>query len=283
MNYSETAVLFDCCGEQLVGVIAEPSQPCSVGVLVVVGGPQYRVGSHRQFLLLSRRLAAAGYAVMRFDYRGMGDSSGELFSFESIDADISAALNAFQTACPSVRRVVMWGLCDGASASVLYWQRSGDKRVVGMCLLNPWLRSEAGLARTHVRHYYLQRLVSPEFWIKLLSGGVRLFGSLRELWRNWRLAQSAGDSLFAPYQQIMMTGLSDFAGSLLMVLSERDFTALEFIDHLQGSAEGRRILRRATLSKVDVAEADHTFSTAVWRKEVEDATLAWLQKIEPSD
>jgi len=47
------------------------------GVLIVVGGPQYRVGSHRQFVMLARFLADHGVPCMRFDYRGMGDVSGE--------------------------------------------------------------------------------------------------------------------------------------------------------------------------------------------------------------
>jgi alpha/beta superfamily hydrolase len=47
-------------------------------VLVIVGGPQYRAGSHRQFTLLARSLAEQGFAVLRFDYRGMGDSTGAM-------------------------------------------------------------------------------------------------------------------------------------------------------------------------------------------------------------
>ncbi|MFI4981743.1 MAG: hydrolase 1, exosortase A system-associated, partial [Nevskiales bacterium] len=278
LNYSETPLLFDCCGEQLLGVIAAPRQACALGVLVMVGGGQYRVGSHRQFLVLSRRLAAAGYAVMRFDYRGMGDSGGAPCSFDAIDADIAAALAAFQVACPSVRRVALWGLCDGASAAVLYWQRARDARVAGLCLLNPWLRSEASLARTHLRHYYLQRLLSADFWRKLLGGGVRIKGSLRELLRSLR--QGAGVPLVTPYQQLMLAGLTDFPGPLLLVISGRDLTALEFVGQMKDSEQGRSILLRPAVTRVDIAAADHTFSSAAWRQAVEDATLAWLQNIE---
>jgi len=61
---------------------SDDDRRAACGVLIVVGGPQYRVGSHRQFLLLSRRLAAEGHPVMRFDYRGMGDASGAMRGFE---------------------------------------------------------------------------------------------------------------------------------------------------------------------------------------------------------
>ena len=124
------------------------------GVLIVVGGPQYRVGSHRQFLLLSRRLAAEGYPVMRFDYRGMGDASGAMRGFEQASADIGAAIEAFQRACPAVQRIVLWGLCDAASLALLYVDATQDDRIAGLAILNPWVRSEASLAQTHIKHYY---------------------------------------------------------------------------------------------------------------------------------
>ena len=59
--YLERALVFECEGEQLVGIVAAP-EAARVGVLVIVGGPQYRAGSHRQYVLLSRRLASAGVA-----------------------------------------------------------------------------------------------------------------------------------------------------------------------------------------------------------------------------
>ena len=144
MNYTEEALRFTCLGDALLGIMTRPDVPATSGFIVVVGGPQYRVGSHRQFVLLSRRLAAAGYAVLRFDYRGMGDSSGQRRPFDSVSDDIAAAINALQTQQPSVHHITLWGLCDGASAALLYCQQTADPRVHSLCLLNPWVRSEAG-------------------------------------------------------------------------------------------------------------------------------------------
>ena len=93
---TEESALFACAGETLVGVLARPAVAARTGVVVIVGGPQYRVGSHRQFVLLSRALAGAGCAVLRFDYRGMGDSSGAQRSFDSVSADIAAAMDHLQ-------------------------------------------------------------------------------------------------------------------------------------------------------------------------------------------
>jgi len=96
MSLREEAITFACAGDSLVGVLAtpEPASQADVAVLIVVGGPQVRAGSHRQFTLLARHLAAAGYAALRFDVRGMGDSTGDLKSFEHITPDIGAAIDA---------------------------------------------------------------------------------------------------------------------------------------------------------------------------------------------
>ena len=59
---------------QLSAILHPGSAP--VGVLIIVGGPQYRVGSHRQFVKLSRALSQHNIASMRLDSSGMGDSSG---------------------------------------------------------------------------------------------------------------------------------------------------------------------------------------------------------------
>ncbi len=78
--------------------------PCArLGVLIVVGGPQYRVGSHRQFVLLARALAARGFAAMRFDCTGMGDSDGaRARRSPTATATSRAAIDAFIAHVPTV-------------------------------------------------------------------------------------------------------------------------------------------------------------------------------------
>ena len=153
----EDTLTFDCVGDRLLGIVSRPatgadadaysdtqavhSAPQELGVVIVVGGPQYRAGSHRGFVLLARHLASLGLTVLRFDVRGMGDSEGKLHDFLAVDADVDAAIAALLRHSPQLRRVALWGLCDGASAALLYLQRQPDPRVAALCLLNPWVRS----------------------------------------------------------------------------------------------------------------------------------------------
>ena len=115
---TERAVSFPCAGEDLVGVLALPQTARPVGVVIVVGGPQYRGGSHRQFVLLARALARAGFPALRFDHRGAGDATGAMRAFTDIDDDIGAAIDELCRAC-ALDRVVLFGLCDAASAALV--------------------------------------------------------------------------------------------------------------------------------------------------------------------
>ena len=62
-------------------------KPGRLGVIILIGGPQYRAGAHRQFVHLARSLADEGIACLRFDFRGMGDSSGEARTFRFVGND----------------------------------------------------------------------------------------------------------------------------------------------------------------------------------------------------
>jgi exosortase A-associated hydrolase 1 len=278
MTFAEQAVVFDCHGEQLVGVLAAPAVPAAVGVVVVVGGPQYRAGSHRQFVLLARRLAAAGIAVLRFDYRGMGDATGAVRSFEQSGDDIAGAIDVLRARCPAVERVVLWGLCDAASGALLYCGATGDPRIAGLALLNPWVRSEATHAKAELKHYYLRRLTDRSFWAKLRRGEVDMVGAARAVARGMKTAATGvPETDTASFQDRMAAALRTFAGPVLLVLSEHDLTAREFADYASGDPHWRGVLAQPGTTRIDIAGADHTFSTAPWRDQVESSTLEWLR------
>lgn len=289
MSACEDAVVIRCSGQRMIGVLHRPDAPTGRGVLVVVGGPQYRVGSHRQFLMLARQLALQGIAVLRFDYRGMGDSDGEQRTFEDIQADIRAALDEFFRQMPAMREVVLWGLCDAASAALMY--AGGDQRVAGLVVLNPWVRSEATLARTYIRHYYAARLLERDFWKGLFTGAINPLTALRGLASTLRDALVPGassaqaaprsgtateGSAALPFIERMRLGLAGFSGPVLLILSGEDLTAAEFRDEIARSKHWRELLSGPGVTQVDIAGANHTFSRRVWRDQVADCTAQWM-------
>ncbi|MDQ3185278.1 MAG: hydrolase 1, exosortase A system-associated, partial [Pseudomonadota bacterium] len=168
MNFEERALAFPCDDSWLYGILSLPEQAAHRGVLIVVGGPQYRVGSHRQFTLLARQLAAQGVPALRFDYRGMGDSEGAARTFEDLEDDLRCAIDGFLDEVPCLNEIVIWGLCDAASAALFYAYQ--DQRVTGLVLLNPWVRTDEGVANAYLKHYYTTRLFEPQLWSKVWQG-----------------------------------------------------------------------------------------------------------------
>jgi len=281
LKTTELPVLMPCAGETLVGVVSQPEQPSTLGLVMVVGGAQYRAGSHRQFVLLARCLAEAGFPVLRFDHRGLGDSSGVRRPFDAIHDDIGVALDTLQQQCPSVQRVVLWGLCDGASAALLYSGERADARVAGLCLLNPWVRSDNTLARTHIKHYYAGRLLEWSFWQRLWQGQYEWRPSLQGLLQSLQAlrAPAPSDTPEPAFQHNMALALRKFPGPVLLLLSARDYTAKEFVECAQSDPAWKGLLQRPQLQRVDVADADHTFSRALWRDAAEQAVLAWMRQL----
>lgn len=285
----ETPVVFDCKGESLLGIIHAGDTQSDVGVLVIVGGPQYRVGSHRQFLLLARALSKQGVNVMRFDVRGMGDSDGADRRFDQIDDDIRAAIECFLAASPHLKRVVLWGLCDGASAALFYAYQ--DNRVQGLVLLNPWVFTEQGAAKTYLKHYYWQRLTSPDFWRKIGSFQFDYAQSLASI--TQLIKQALGHSHNATQNDSTLQQVDPnlplparmrecFRRSfcpVLLILSGRDLTADEFKGAVNSDVEWQALLNDARVNRHDFAEADHTFSTAIWRDQVAAWTYEWLRDL----
>lgn len=267
-------------GQNMLGIVSLPAPGIPlhrIGVVIVVGGAQYRVGSHRQFVQLARFLAAAGYAVLRFDFPGMGDSSGEPGTFEQSAHHIAAAIDALCIHSPKVDRLVLWGLCDGASASLLYMQTKQDPRVAAMVLLNPWVRSDAGLARAQVKHYYRQRLLEPAFWRKLVAGGVG-WKALRGLVSNLHTMQQKTPEALT-FQELMAQGWRTFDGKIMIILSERDLTAQEFLEHTRTHPAWHGLLSRSGVTPYKVNGADHTFSSLLTQREVETVTLDWMNRL----
>ncbi len=276
---TERPVLFACEGEQLLGVLHEAAG--ELGVVVVVGGPQVRAGSHRLFVHLARTLAIAGHPVLRFDVRGMGDSSGAQRTFEQITPDIGAAIDALMAAQPQLRGVVLWGLCDGASAALLYLHEcGGDARVQGLCLLNPWVRSEQTLAQVRVRHYYWRRLGQPTFWLKLLRGQVGASagsGLLRQLLQS-RNQRNEGQPA-SGFQQRMLKAWQRFNAPVLLLLSENDLTAQEFQRHALQTPGWLEGAGAAHLQTRQVTGADHTFSRPERAADMVRSAVDWLARL----
>lgn len=289
----EIPVIFNCQNNKLVGIVHQSTLATQVGVLLVVGGPQYRVGSHRQFVLLARTLATNGISVMRFDYRGMGDSKGDARTFENVDGDIAAATNVFLETCPNLSSVIIWGLCDAASAALFYAYQ--DERIKGLVLLNPWVYTDHGAAKTFLKHYYLKRLFSKSFWLKVISlkfDFKQSFKSLLEIIKkilspvdqHSNSAETSPSSIEKVSETLALPirlreCLNRFKYPVLFLLSGRDLTADEFKSAIQSDNDWQALFADSRITRTDFLDADHTFSSGMWREQVAKTTIEWIKTL----
>ncbi|MFN3945548.1 MAG: hydrolase 1, exosortase A system-associated [Allosphingosinicella sp.] len=232
---------FTCDGAELGASLDGDGR---TGLLFVTGGGQIRAGSHRLFERLARELAREGHACFRFDRRGVGDSGGADPGFRGSGPDIAAAAAAFRAHHPGLDRVIGIGLCDGATALMLFGAEAG---LDGLILLNPWLvEAEADAPPpAAIRSHYLKRLTSLDGWKKLLSGSI----SYGKLLKGVAKAASSGSSPLA----------ADAARALALpavpILATGDATAIAAARELRDPA-----FERFVQPPIALATDSHTFA-----------------------
>ena len=79
--------------ERLFGSTYTPAEGTEHGVVICPSIHAELITNYRKEVLLARELAAAGFAVQRFHYRGMGNSDGaiEELTFETLEEDVVTA------------------------------------------------------------------------------------------------------------------------------------------------------------------------------------------------
>lgn len=272
---------FRCYGEYLAASLVTPAQTARRAVLFVVGGPQYRIGSHRQYLELARACAAAGWAAMIFDHRGMGDSSGPPRAYYEVQDDIRGAVDTLFGRCPDLESTVLFGLCDGATAALLY--AATDERVGGLIIANPWLEASRSRARSHLKEYYGSRLVSRSFWSDLLRGRLNTGRSITGIVRVFAHALGKPDPQGAealPLPEDVAKSAAEFKGPIHLMLSGRDVTARVFTAEMDRGAHWAALKSRDHFSRTDVAAADHTFSRTAWHEALVNDVLETLDRFD---
>ena len=228
---SRRHLTFPCGTGALVGTLDDARG--ATGLLLISGGSEIRSGAFAGQAQLAAQIAARGLPVLRYDRRGIGDSSGADPGFRDTAPDIAAALAAFRREAPHVARVVAFGNCDAASALMLAQGAGCD----ALILANPWTfdSDDAAPPPAAIRARYAAKLKNPRELLRLLTGKV----SLTKLVGG--LAQSAKRSAPTTLAQEIEQGLARFPGPVRILIAERDRTGQAFL--AAWNAEDARIRR----------------------------------------
>lgn len=265
-------ILIDCLGSRLVGIV-HPAEG-DTGVVIVTGGVQIRTGSHRGFVDLADRLATAGFTTLRYDRRGVGDSDGIDPGFRDSAPDIGSAVAAFRAAYPQLKRVIGWGLCDGAAALAMFAPEITG--LDGLILANPWTidgdRAPELPPRAAIANRYRDRLRDPRAWVRVVRHGFDVKGVAKGI---ARLVQPEPVSQVA---RRMAQGLQRFDGPVLILLAGRDNTAQAF-DSLWRSAPFKLPRARKAIETARIGDATHTFADPCHAQAMAERCLDWLSAL----
>ena len=239
-------ISFNLGGAVLSGTIDSPDNQspdkqnsghaAKTGLLIISGGNEIRSGAHAGQARLAHKLCDKGYIVMRFDRRGIGDSSGENGGFLSSRHDIAAALDCFRAQCPKLQNIIAFGNCDAASALMLFQSHIGFD---GLILANPWtVDEEAGdeqatgdqmdaepelPSAAAIRQRYWQKIKDPRAVLGLFTGKV----DLKKLATGLNRARANDDQ---PTQLAghMADECAVINAPTAIILAEQDRTAMDF-------------------------------------------------------
>ena len=149
-------------GKRLSGVLSEPlhRSPNSPVMIMLNAGIVHRVGPFRLHVNLARVLSKQGFASLRIDLSGLGDSrprTGKQTKNERVLLDVSEAMQHLQNEGFG-NRFVLFGLCSGAYQA--HQVAVSDSRVVGAVFQDGIVFRTLGY---YARHHLL-RLFRPRFW-----------------------------------------------------------------------------------------------------------------------
>lgn len=252
----ETPVVFKSHGEQIVGMLHVPAKrgKACPGVVFYHGFTGNKVEAHRLFVKMARALCGAGMVVLRFDFRGCGDSAGE-FSQMTISREIEDAHAAlrFLRSRPQVDegRIGVLGLSMGGLVAAM---------VLGE---DPGVRAAALWAPVADLKLQIKRKETPEARKQLRELGCVDYGGL-----------AVGQAFFKDAGYRPLKAIQRTRAAVLVVQGSEDETVPP-----QAADDYESALKKAKRPVVKhiVRGANHTFSSLSWETEVLHITLDWFR------
>ena len=272
--------------QQLFGILsrtcADRERPA---IVLFNAGAVHHVGPHRIYVTLARSLAAMGFACLRFDLEGVGDSVLRADGRENhpypdtAPADAHSALEALAQRFGHARFIAM-GLCSGAHATFHVGLSEPVHDIVELVVINPltfYWKEGMSLATTRRfadMQWYKSSMRDSGRWRKLLRGEVNLR-------RPVEVALAHFTVLARSYYEVLWEALWPDRGPRLARDLRKLFALGRHVTFIIAEGDpGRDILmanarrtvavalRSGQMSLESIAGADHTFSQSGPRAEM---------------
>lgn len=271
----------------LFGILSSPrpspSDPAPPAVILLNAGTVHRIGPHRLYVALARRLSSLGFAVLRMDLSGIGDSRSAAGCPENLcyprdmldDVDRAMSLLSAQR---GAERFVLAGLCSGGD--IAFQTALADRRVASAVLINPRTFCVNDLERVESykrARYWLDAFVDGRKILRLLRGQVDvgralglLLANVKRLVARPRLIDPTGGR--AEDVPASLRHLAERGVDTLLVAAAHD-PGVEYVD-MQRPRQMRALGRLANFRRADLHGTDHTFTSLFAQRLVTDVVVA---------
>ncbi len=251
-------------GEGRFGVLHQAAGASSVLFVFLNAGAVHRQGPFRLYVHLARRLAALGFASVRFDQPGIGDALRAAERPQpALLGDVLDQLQA-RTGCA---RFVVGGICSAADAG---WQLAlRDPRVQGLMLLDPVAYGPRWFRLGRLLRLRSAQAVLAALQRRLTQGGVAADAASRAVEADYRDWPSPAQ---APVQLASLCArgveiLALYTGGIAHYFLHRR----QFASTFGASAHARQV-------QFDYwPEVDHLFYRPADRERLIEHLCAWAQ------
>jgi|HubBroStandDraft_6_1064221.scaffolds.fasta_scaffold72406_2 alpha-beta hydrolase superfamily lysophospholipase len=254
---------------RLFGILHDPDEgarragraarPC---VVITGAGAVDHTGPCRMSVRHARALARRGFAVLRFDLPGIGESPAregceERLAYPpSAPDDVRAAMDA-----AGAETFVLAGLCSGADIALRVAMH--DRRVGGLVLMNPIFLAYRDLEEIRAFHdagQYRRALLRPGSWGKLLRGEVDVRHAAQVMSSRAKRSalQGAASLLGRPAGALgAIRGVVERGVDVLLVFAEEE----PGLAYLEEQPAAFAALRALPGLRMEVVPGDHTFTS----------------------
>ncbi|MFK7841644.1 MAG: hydrolase 1, exosortase A system-associated [Sphingorhabdus sp.] len=245
------------CGEDTLGATLDSGSE-TAALLIVSGGNEIRSGAHSGMAQLALKVSEQGFPVLRYDRRGIGESTGHNDEFLGSAEEIAVAVRFFRERQPQIKTILAFGNCDAATSLALFGPDAG---VDGYILANPWVietdhepETEAAVpSAAAIRSRYWDRIKNPKTIIDLFSGKIDLKKLLKGLRQASRSEENSGLSLRLRDALVALNGRAD------LLLAKRDTTARAFLA-AWNSKDFEALRRQSSITVETLDSASHSFA-----------------------
>ncbi|MCW2277707.1 alpha/beta hydrolase family protein [Heliophilum fasciatum] len=254
---------FQVHGQTLRGIVHWPEEGSAQSrnsqlpaIVMCHGFCGTKVGLHRIFVKAARFFAQAGYAVLRFDFSGCGDSDGE-YERTTLTKQVHEACAAVKTiaSTPGIDpyRITLLGLSLGGAVTALAAPRLPqlERTILWAPVARPWQD--------------ITGILGEELTAEILKQGIGDFEGYaisKPFIESLREYEPLKASKKFPKPSLILHGTNDNEISCANTLLYRENRNAAGLQHL---------------TEIDfIQDADHTFTSLAWENAVFTRTLQWL-------